>query len=260
MDTALVGHATAGPLDGPLGSRSGRDGGDLEIRWLGRVPYREAWAEQHALVAARAAGRIPDQLLLLEHAPVLTLGRQAELAFVRATPEELTRRGLEVIRTERGGEVTYHGPGQLVAYPILRLADRHLMVRPFVRLLEAAMRDTCAAFGVDADRRDGFPGCWVDPMSAEPRKIGALGVRVERGVTYHGAALNVTVDLAAFELIEACGLPGITVTSIAREVGGHAATPTAATVQEAADRFGAAFRRLLRASAGPAALAPSSGA
>ncbi len=249
MDTALLGPATAGPLDDPVGSEPARPGDDLEIRWLGRVRYREAWARQHALVADRAAGLIPDQLLLLEHPPVLTLGRQADPSFVRATADELTRRGLEVIRTERGGEVTYHGPGQLVAYPILRLADRGLMVRPFVRLLEAAMRDTCAAFGVDADRRDGFPGCWVDPTGAAPRKIGALGVRIERGVTYHGIALNVTVDLAAFELIETCGLPGVTVTSIARESGRPAAAPSTASVMEAAEVFGVAFRRRLPAAA-----------
>ncbi|MGZ6259051.1 MAG: lipoyl(octanoyl) transferase LipB [Candidatus Limnocylindrales bacterium] len=248
MDTVLLAPATAGPLDDAVGSEPARAGDGLEIGWLSRVPYREAWARQHALVADRAAGRIPDQLLLLEHPSVLTLGRQADPSFVRATADELTRRGLEVIRTERGGEVTYHGPGQLVAYPILRLADRGLMVRPFVRLLEAAMRDTCAAFGVDADRRDGFPGCWVDPTGAGPRKIGALGVRIERGVAYHGIALNVTVDLAAFELIEACGLPGVTVTSIARESGRPAAAPSTESVREAADVFGSAFRRLLRSS------------
>ncbi len=251
MDTALLGPATAGPLDDPHGVLPARATHDLAIHWLGRVPYREAWARQHALVADRAAGRIPDQLLLLEHPPVLTLGRQADASFVRATADELARRGLEVIRTERGGEVTYHGPGQLVAYPILRLADRHLMVRPFVRLLEAAMRDTCAAFGVDADRRDGFPGCWADPTAAEPRKIGALGVRIERGVTYHGIALNVTVDLAAFELIEACGLPGVTITSIARESGRPAGAPSTESVREAAEVFGRALRRLLQAPAPP---------
>ncbi|HTS14757.1 MAG TPA: lipoyl(octanoyl) transferase LipB, partial [Candidatus Sulfotelmatobacter sp.] len=219
---------------------------DLEVHWLGRVPYREAWARQHALVAARAAGDVPDQLLLLEHAPVLTLGRQADPAFVRAAPDELARRGLEVIRVERGGEVTYHGPGQLVAYPIIRLADRGLMVRPFVRVLEAAMRETCVALGVGADRRDGFPGCWVED-TAGPRKIGALGVRVERGVTYHGIALNVTVDLAAYQLIEACGLPGVNVTSLARELGRPDEPPSTLSVEAAAAVFGPAFRGLLRA-------------
>jgi lipoyl(octanoyl) transferase len=226
-------------------TRSAVATGTLEVRWLGQVPYRRAWAEQHALVAARAAGEVPDQLLLLEHPPVLTLGRQSDPAFVRIPPVELARRDMELIRTERGGEVTYHGPGQLVAYPIVRLADRHLMVRPFVRLLEAALRDTCATLGVEADRRDGFPGCWVDGDGGAPRKIGALGVRVERGVTYHGIALNVTVDLAAFDLIEACGLPGVTVTSIARELGRPEEAPSTASVRQAADAFGEAFQRLL---------------
>lgn len=249
MATALLAPVTAG-------LRGSTD--DLAIRWLGRVPYREAWTLQHELVADRTAGRIPDQLLLLEHPPVLTLGRHADPAFVRASAEELARRGLEVIRIERGGEVTYHGPGQLVAYPILRLADRQLLLRPFVRLLEGAMRDTCAALGVTADRRDGFPGCWVDPLSTAPRKIGALGVRVERGVTYHGIALNVTVDLADFDLIEACGLPGVIVTSIARELG-RDEVPSTAAVRRAAVVFGTAFQRLLQASAGQPAPAVRAG-
>jgi len=255
MDTALLGSATAPELEGTL--VTGPDGGadDLTIRWLGRVPYRDAWALQHRLVGERAAGRIPDQLLLLEHPPVITLGRRADPSFVRATPDALQRRGIEVIRTERGGEVTYHGPGQLVAYPILRLADRRLMVRPLVRLLEAAMRDTCAALGVEADRRDGFPGCWVDPAGARPRKIGALGVRIEHGVTYHGIALNITTDLADFDLIEACGLAGVTVTSVARELG-RPAGPSTASVAEAAEAFASAFDRLLRTSAAQPAPRP----
>jgi lipoyl(octanoyl) transferase len=249
MVTTLVDPPTLGPRDDLSGIGPARVRDGLEIHWLGRVPYRAAWARQHALVADRAAGRIPDQLLLLEHPPVLTLGRHADPSFVRATADELARRGLEVIRIERGGEVTYHGPGQLVAYPIMRLTDRHLLLRPFVRLLEAAMRDTCAAFGVAADRRDGFPGCWVGPAAAVPRKIGALGLRVERGVTYHGIALNVTVDLAAYDMIEACGLPGVTITSIARELEGLDRAPATATVRAAADVFGAAFHRLLASGA-----------
>lgn len=245
MESVLTRPAVASPPG--TSAESGRQAasGDLEIRWLGQVSYRQAWAEQHALVAARAAGQVADQLLLLEHPPVLTLGRQADPAFVRVSPAELERRGLELIRTERGGEVTYHGPGQLVAYPIVRLADRHLMVRPFVRLLEAALGDTCAAFGVAAGRRDGFAGSWVDADGGAPRKIGALGVRVERGVTYHGIALNVTVDLTAFDLIEACGLPGVTVTSIARELGHPDEPPSTASVQRAADAFVVAFQRFL---------------
>ena len=197
----------------------------IAARWLGRVAYRDAWDLQKRLAAARADGRIGDQLLLLEHPAVLTLGRQADDAHVLATADELARRGIEVLRVERGGEVTYHGPGQLVAYPILRLADRGLLLRPYVRALEAALADTCRAFGVEAGRRDGHPGCWVEPDGAAPRKIGALGIRVERGVAYHGIALNVGVDLADFDLIDPCGMPGLVSTSIAAEQGRRGRRP-----------------------------------
>jgi lipoyl(octanoyl) transferase len=216
---------------------------DLEVHWLGRVAYRDAWHKQHELVAARRAGDVPDQLLLLEHEPVLTLGRTSDETHVRAMPEQLAQRGIELIRVERGGEVTYHGPGQLIAYPIVRLADRGILLRPLVRALEQAMIDTCAALGVPAGRRDGFPGCWCDADSAQPRKIGALGLRVEGGVSYHGIALNVTTQLADFELIDPCGLPEVEVTSIAREAGWPAAesAPSTASVANAADRFAIAF-------------------
>ena len=221
--------------------------GGLEVRWLGRVAYREAWDLQHKLVAQRRAGEIPDQLLLLEHPAVLTLGRQASEEHVLATSQELQRRGIEVIRVERGGEVTYHGPGQLVAYPIVRLAERDLLPRPFVRALENAMIDTCAGFGVSADRREGYPGCWCDPDSDSPRKIGALGLRVEGGVTYHGIALNITTELADFALIDPCGIENLTVTSIAREAGWppQESAASTASVAKAADRFAVDFAELL---------------
>ncbi len=221
--------------------------GGLEVRWLGRVAYREAWDLQHRLVAQRRAGEIPDQLLLLEHPAVLTLGRQASEEHVLATSQELERRGIEVIRVERGGEVTYHGPGQLVAYPIVRLAERDLLPRPFVRALENAMIDTCAGFGVGADRREGYPGCWCDPDSDGPRKIGALGLRVEGGVTYHGIALNITTELANFALIDPCGIENLTVTSIAREAGWppQESAASTASVAKAADRFAVDFAELL---------------
>ncbi len=190
----------------------------LQVHWLGRMPYREAWDLQHRLVAARVAGRIPDQLLLLEHDAVLTLGRHADPEHVRADPGVLAGRGIELIRVERGGEVTYHGPGQLVAYPILDLSERGLMLRPLVRALEEALVRTCAELGVVAGRREGHPGCWCDVDSPAPRKIGALGIRVERGVSYHGIALNVRVDLADFELIDACGMPDVVSTSVVREL------------------------------------------
>jgi lipoyl(octanoyl) transferase len=201
-----------------LPARTGR-GAVLEAEWLGRVEYREAWRLQHELVAARAENRIADRLLLLEHPAVLTLGRHADESHVVAPREVLERRGIEVIRVERGGEVTYHGPGQLVAYPIVAVAQRELLLRPLVRALEAAMVRTCGTFRVTAARRDGHPGCWCDSEGRTPRKIGALGIRVERGVTYHGIALNVHPDLADFRLIDACGMPGVESTSIARELG-----------------------------------------
>jgi lipoyl(octanoyl) transferase len=213
----------------------------LAARWLGRVPYRDAWELQKRLAAARAEGRISDQLLLLEHPAVLTLGRQADEHHVLAPPALLEARGIEVLRVERGGEVTYHGPGQLVAYPIVHLADRGLLLRPFVRALEAALIATCLAHGVAAGRRDGHPGCWVDAEGPLPRKIGALGIRVERGVTYHGIALNVDVALGDFALIDPCGMPGLTSASIASESGRRDAAPSTAAVAAAAAAFAPAF-------------------
>jgi lipoyl(octanoyl) transferase len=210
--------------------------------WLGRTAYRDAWDLQHRLVAARAAGVIGDQLLLLEHEPVLTLGRHSDSSHIRVGQAELAARHIQVIRIERGGEVTYHGPGQLVAYPIAKLAERGLLIRPFVRALEAALAETCRSFGVAAGPREGLPGCWTP----DGRKIGAVGVRIERGVSYHGVALNVTVRLADFELIDACGLPDVESTSIARERG-EAAEMRLESVAAAAAAFAAALARGLGA-------------
>jgi len=215
--------------------------GPIVARWLGRVDYREAHSLQRRLAGERADGRIPDQLLLLEHPPVLTLGRNADPTHILATPGELAARGVEVIEVERGGEVTYHGPGQLVAYPIIGLSQRGLLIRPFVRALESALAATCAAHGVAAGRRDRHPGCWCNPDGDDPRKIGALGLRIERGVTYHGIALNVTVDLADFALIDPCGMPGVSSTSIAMELGAAAARPSTASVERAAGIFAQAL-------------------
>ncbi len=253
----------------------------MRARWLGRIAYREAWTLQQALADARAAGLlIEDQLLLLEHGAVLTLGRNAGEAHVRALPEVLAARGIEVVRVERGGEVTYHGPGQLVAYPVVALlppgalarsepgpsARRPLGVRSFVEALEGAMVDTCAAAGIAAGPRPGHPGCWVDADGPLPRKVGALGIRVARGVAFHGIALNVTTDLADFDLIDPCGMPGLRTTSLAREraragiPGAEAdAPPTTASVAGAAAIFAPALaRRLGFAFAG--ALPPSADA
>jgi lipoyl(octanoyl) transferase len=218
-------------------------GAPMTARWLGRVAYRDAWELQKRLASARAEGRIGDQLLLLEHPAVLTLGRQADETHVLAPPAMLAERGIEVLRVERGGEVTYHGPGQLVAYPIVHLADRGLLLRPLVRALEAALIDTCGVLGVVAGRRDGHPGCWVSPDGPLPRKIGALGIRVERGVAYHGIALNVTVDLADFSLIDPCGMPGLRSTSIAAELGHRDERPSTLSVARAAAAFAPALAR-----------------
>ena len=239
----------------------------LRARWLGRVAYREAWALQRTLADARAAGALrEDQLLLLEHDPVLTLGRNALQGHVLAPPELLAARGIEVVRVERGGEVTYHGPGQLVAYPIVALLSpdapgvptagvgvrRPFGVRAYVEALEAAMTDTCAAAGIVAGPRAGHPGCWVEADGILPRKVGALGIRVARGVTYHGIALNVTTNLADFELIDPCGMPGLRTTSLAREraragvPGADAdAPPDTASVAAAAAVFATALARRL---------------
>jgi lipoate-protein ligase B len=230
---------------------------ELEVRWLGRVPYRAAWDQQHALVRARAADEIPDQLLLLEHDPVLTLGRQSDPSFIRADASLLAQRGIEVITVERGGEVTYHGPGQLVAYPIVKLAARGILLRPFVRALEAAMAATAARFGVAAARREGHPGCWCDPYGSAPRKLGALGLRVEHGVTYHGVALNVTTRLEDFDLIDPCGMPGAVVTSVAREAGWTALKSVSSTesVERAGRYFAQELAEALVEAAHPAPLA-----
>jgi lipoate-protein ligase B len=246
---AVVEIATATPASAkPASARPAISGiGEpIEVTWLGRIAYRDAWQLQRRLAAARADGLIGDQLLLLEHPAVLTLGRYADERHVLADSAALAARGIEVIRVERGGEVTYHGPGQLVAYPILALSRRGLMIRPLVRALEAAMVETCTAFGVPAGRRDGHPGCWCDPDKPAPRKIGALGIRVERGVTYHGIALNVSPDLADFELIDPCGMPGAVSTSIAAERGA-AGLPTSGSVVVAAGQFAGALARALGA-------------
>ena len=148
---------------------------------------------------------------------------------------------------ERGGEVTYHGPGQLVAYPVVHLNDRGILLRPYVRALEAAMSATCAAHGVQAGRREGHPGCWVDADGPLPRKIGALGVRIERGVAYHGIALNVTVNLDDFGLIDPCGMPGLRSTSLAAETGRRGEPPSLASVAAAAAVFAPALAAALEA-------------
>jgi len=181
---------------------------------LGIEPYRRIWDLQHRLVEARRRERIPDVLVLLEHEPVITLGRRGDPKHILASEELLNAIGVEVYRVERGGDVTYHGPGQLVGYPILRLAAYGLGVADYMHLLEEVLIRAVADFGLKATRREGIIGVWVGP-----NKIAALGARVERGITYHGFALNVNPVMEHFNLIIPCGITDGGVTSMCRELG-----------------------------------------
>jgi lipoyl(octanoyl) transferase len=191
---------------------------ELRVHRLGRVAYGDGVAMQRALVEDRRADRIPDTLLLLQHPHVLTLG--AKLASARANviaaPGELAARGVEVFEAGRGGDVTYHGPGQLVAYPILDLRPDRCDVHRYVRDLEEVMIRVAADFGLRAGRVDGFSGTWIGD-----RKIGAVGVRISRWITSHGVAMNVSTDLDYFDLIVPCGIADKEVTSLARSSVGR---------------------------------------
>lgn len=181
---------------------------------LDREPYQRAWELQHALVKARQEGCVGDILILLEHDPVITLGRMADAGHILASADELRRAGIAVRRVERGGDVTYHGPGQLVGYPILSLEAHRLGVSDYMHALEEVLIRALADLGLAAGRCQGIIGVWV-----RGRKIAALGARVERGVTYHGFALNVCPNLEHFRLIVPCGLTQAEVTSVRRELG-----------------------------------------
>jgi lipoyl(octanoyl) transferase len=186
----------------------------LLVRRLGRVPYARGLELQAELVAERQAGRVSDQLLLLEHDPVFTLGRNARRENVLFPAEALRARGFEVFETGRGGDVTYHGPGQVVGYPILELPPGRRDVHRYVRDLEEVMIRTCGDHGLTAARVPGLTGAWL-----AQDKVGAIGVRIARWVTSHGFALNVGTDLSAFELIVPCGIRGRGVTSLERALG-----------------------------------------
>jgi lipoyl(octanoyl) transferase len=195
----------------------------------GQLDYATGLRLQQRLVDLRKQGRVGDILVLLEHSPVLTLGRNAKTANILASPELLARRGIEVFECDRGGDVTFHGPGQLVAYPIFDLhgfpsgnAHRRTMgVVEFVRCLEEVLIRTCAEFGIPAKRIPGLTGVWTpgETGGSEEAKIAALGVHVSSGITSHGVALNVNTDLSFFDLIVPCGIPAKPVTSMARELG-----------------------------------------
>ena len=187
--------------------------GSLEVRCLGRVAYQAGLDLQADLVARRQQGTIPDTLLLLEHDPVFTMGRNAKLENVLFPTEVLRARGFEVFETGRGGDVTFHGPGQVVGYPILDLSHRKDVHR-YVRDLEEVMIRTCADYAVEATRVPGLSGAWVGDA-----KIGAIGVRIARWVTSHGFAFNVTTDLAPFDLIVPCGIRSRGVTTLSQLLG-----------------------------------------
>ena len=181
---------------------------------LGQVPYREAWDLQRSLAAAVSQGAVPDVVMLLEHPPVVTLGRRTEEGELHV-PDDAQ---VEIVETDRGGKSTYHGPGQLVCYPILDLARHGQDVKRYCRDLEEALIRTLAAVGVEATRIEGLTGIWVDgPI---PQKIASIGVHITKWVTTHGYALNVDLDTAPFtEWITACGIADASFTTIARELG-----------------------------------------
>ncbi len=213
----------------------------LEVRRLGTVAYAEALELQAHLVNERKAGAVPDQLLLLEHPPVITLGVNARSgrANVVAAPESLGRHGIDVFETGRGGDVTYHGPGQLVGYPILDLRPDRCDVHRYVRDIEEVLIRAAARFGITAGRLKGLTGVWVGD-----RKLAAIGVRLSRWITSHGFAFNVTTNLSYFDLIVPCGIRDKGVTSLERLLGRPVPMPE---VEEAVvDAFTAVFERVPR--------------
>jgi lipoyl(octanoyl) transferase len=222
---------------------------EVWVTRCGQVPYDQAREAQAALAAARQEDEVPDVLLLLEHPPVYTRGRRSKQAELPMGEDWYRAQGIEVCETDRGGAVTYHGPGQLVGYPIVSLTAygnrsepeagkevARMGVVDYVRGIERVMVDSLAAHGVGAAPGEGLTGVW-----AEGRKIGSIGVHVSRGVTTHGFAINVNNDLQPFEWIVPCGIEGCRMTSLARELGGQQDMGGfAATVTEL---FGEAFER-----------------
>lgn len=196
--------------EGAGGSRT------IEIRRLGMVPYADALALQRELVEQRRAERVPDLLLLLQHSRVITFGVKGDggRSNLLATDERLAELGVELSETGRGGDVTYHGPGQIVGYPILNLDPDRRDVHRYVRDLEEVMIRVCADYGVTAGRIKGLTGTWVGD-----EKIGAIGVRISRWITSHGFAFNVNTNLADFQLIVPCGIADHGVTSLERAAG-----------------------------------------
>src|SRR5271166_3134161 len=212
------------------------------VLYLGRVAYGTALELQRTLLEMRKSARIENTLLLLEHPPVITFGRNARLANVLAPPEFLAQQGIELFDIDRGGDVTYHGPGQLIAYPIidLRSFDPKVGAVDYVRRLEEVLIRTCSDFGVGTQRIKGLTGVWTYALPDKPEaKIAAIGVHISRSVTTHGFALNVSTDLDSFSLIIPCGITDRPVTSLERELHKQIALEEVATA--ASRNFGRVF-------------------
>jgi lipoyl(octanoyl) transferase len=207
---------------------------ELWVSDLGSVPYAEALEIQRAVARDRIAGAIPeDVLLLVEHPPVVTMGRASKSRHLTASPALLATRGVELFEVERGGDVTFHGPGQLVGYPIIDLKRHRQDLHWYLRELEGALIDALAVVGITALRRPGLTGVWT----STGRKIASIGVHARDWVTWHGFALNVSTDLSYFDLMVPCGIAGVEMTSVARELGGEAPDVRGAVVDAFARRF-----------------------
>jgi lipoyl(octanoyl) transferase len=207
-----------------------------EVTDLGTAPYREVWARQLALVEARQVGQAPDTLLVVEHPHVFTLGRRRESKQNVLAPGDV-----EVVEIERGGDVTYHGPGQLVAYPIVLLEEGERDLHAFLRNLEEAVIRTCARAGVTADREPGKTGVWTSTPAGR-KKLCSMGIACRKWVTFHGLALNVTTDLGYFARINPCGFEASVMTSLDRLVPGVDVTAVRAALVE---ELGAALGRTI---------------
>lgn len=190
------------------------------IEYWGETDYRGAWERQKDIFRELQNDiTAPERLVFTEHKPVYTLGFHGNAANMTASEEALRSRGAELVRIERGGDITYHGPGQLVAYPLLRLSDHHMGVRQYVEWLEHLVMDTLKEFGIQSSCNRDAIGVWIDWGKPSARKICAIGVKISHGVTMHGLALNVSTDLTAFSLINPCGFTDKGVTSIEKEIG-----------------------------------------
>ena len=213
---------------------------ELWVVSLGLTPYEEALELQRALARERISGAIPeDMLLLVEHPPVVTMGRSAKARNLISNSDFLASKGVELFEVERGGDVTFHGPGQLVGYPIIDLKRHRQDLHWFLRQVEEALIRTLSAYSIPAERSTGFTGVWT-----KGRKIASIGVHARDWVTWHGFALNVTTDLSFFDLIIPCGIDGVTMTSVEREIVWTDSQSPPATVEAAGEIAARAFGEL----------------